>query len=115
LFPIILASRFVPTGSMPKFFQPLFLASPHIVIDDFGILAQVAATTDAVWLSSAFAAHQQLRDGLLEELTLPDGSRLGWFRVMMYSLARHSLSPAALLLRDQIAEELRRLTKLGTN
>jgi len=108
-FPIVLASNFSPTGGLPKFFQPLFSNSPNIIIDDFGVLAQVTASTDSIWLSSAFAAYDHLRRGQLKELMMPDGSRLGWFRVVMYSLTRQSLSPGAILLHDLFMEELRAL------
>jgi DNA-binding transcriptional LysR family regulator len=114
-YPLVVSSPFQPTGTIPEFFLPLFAAPPQIVIEDLGVLAQVAANSDAVWLTSSFAVEQEIRRGLLNELALPNGKRTLHFRMVMYSRARRSLSPGAVLFRGLFSEEMRRLNSAGSS
>src|SRR5690606_16073015 len=60
------------------------------VVEDFGTLAAVTASTDAIWFSSAYAVTEELARGILCEL---DWLRDREIRIVMYTLARRSLSP----------------------
>jgi DNA-binding transcriptional LysR family regulator len=68
--------------------------SRHLVgskqfLEDFGTLAAITATTDAIWFSSAYAVSDELRAGILRELPQAVGAEV---RVVMYTLARRSQS-----------------------
>ncbi|CAN7635417.1 LysR family transcriptional regulator [Phenylobacterium sp. LjRoot225] len=80
------------------------ILGPPNVIEDFSALASLAAATDALWLSSAFAIQDELRSGSLRELF----RAAGHIKITMCSLKRRSLSPAA----AAVAAMLRRRVKL---
>jgi DNA-binding transcriptional LysR family regulator len=85
---------------------------PQIILEDHAALLRITETTDAVWLFSTFAVADEIAQGRILELPMP-----GWpshareFRVVMYSLERRSLSPAALRLRQLFQAQIRRLTE----
>lgn len=81
-----------------------YVLGPPNVIEDFSALARLTAATDALWLSSAFAIDEELRNGLLRELFRATGH----IEITMCSLRRRSLSPAA----AAVAAMLRRQVKL---
>lgn len=87
------------------------LCGPLHIIEDYGAAAHVTRTTDAIWLSSTFAAAAEIRAGRLEEIPPPPGQRGLRFRMMLYSLARRSLSPAAQMLKGLLQERIRTLDR----
>lgn len=76
--------------AVPHNIQPLVAGSANIV-EDFSTLAHVTGQTDALWLSSAYAVRNEIRDGILHEYHRSETN----IRVNLYSLARRSLSPLA--------------------
>jgi len=84
----------------------------RIVVNDFAVLESLTAQSDAIWLSSSYAASEAIASGRLAELPLPAGYRFEPFRMMMYTAARRSLSPAALVLRDHFRSRIARLARL---
>jgi DNA-binding transcriptional LysR family regulator len=83
---------------------------PHILLEDLGALARITESSDAIWLSSSFAAAEAIMEGRIRELPPERGRGAGEFRVVMYSLSRRSLSPAALRLRELFREKIRTLS-----
>lgn len=83
-----------------------FLTGPIHIIDDSGVAARITETTDAIWLSSTLAAMPDLRAGRLSEIKLPKGQKSFRLKLMMYSLNRRSLSPAALMLKNMFKKQL---------
>lgn len=81
--------------------------APHLVLDDYGALSDITEGSDAIWLSSAFAVPERVLAGRLSLLPAGGGKSLPGFRMMMYNLARRSLSPPALALRDQFRAQIR--------
>lgn len=73
------------------------------VVEDFGTLAELTAATDAIWFSSAYAAAQELADGRLCELPQPHRHEV---RVVMYTLARRSLSPLARAFKKALRQHI---------
>lgn len=61
------------------------------IVEDFATLARVTASTDVMWLSSAYAIEAEMRDGSLVELLRASQH----IEVKMYSLARRFQSPLA--------------------
>lgn len=80
----------------------LLAAKPTLLLEDHGALTRVALASDAVLLTSSFVAAEEIDRGLLHELPSP-GLR---YRMMLYSLDRRSLSPAAQRLRDRMKEKI---------
>jgi DNA-binding transcriptional LysR family regulator len=85
---------------------------PQVILEDHAALLRITEATDAVWLFSTFAVAEEIAQGRIRELPMP-----GWprrtrgFRVVMYSLERRSLSPAALRLRQQFQARIRKLAE----
>jgi len=69
------------------------LGAPNI-IEDFGTLAEMTLSTDAIWLTSAYAVQNQLRDGTLVEFLRFEQQ----IDVVHYSLKRRTRSPLAQVL-----------------
>jgi DNA-binding transcriptional LysR family regulator len=109
-FPLIVAAstrEFAnPADAMPYVLD----GAPHLVLDDYGALTVITEGSDAIWLSSAFAVPERILAGRLN--VLPPGRAEGppEFQMMLYSLARRSLSPAALAMRDQLRAQVRTLS-----
>jgi len=87
------------------------VGASQVVLEDYGALARLTECSDAVWLSSAFAVAEEIRDGRLVELAPPPTHAGLSFKMMMYSLDRRSLSPAALWLKDRFRARIRELTE----
>lgn len=97
-FPLIVSSQMPDAGL--QILGSTKLVPPRVVVDDFGVLTRIARGSDAVWLSSAFAARQELEDGLLTKLPAFDGLLEARISLVMYSHLRRSLSPVAKRFRD---------------
>jgi len=106
-YPLVVSGLSGEPEFMPSRVQRHLIRKPHIILDDFDILARITEQSDAIWLSSTFAAREEIREGRLTELPLEPGQDLGQFRIMMYSLERRSLSPAALILRNRFQQLIR--------
>ncbi|MFT3964675.1 MAG: LysR family transcriptional regulator [Sphingobium sp.] len=74
------------------------------VVEDFGTLAAVTASTDAIWFSSAHAVARELAEGSLRELPMGHGQHV---RVVIYTLARRSLSPLAQSLKKTLRHHIK--------
>ena len=79
------------------------------VIEDFGALAAITATSDAIWFSSTYAVTGELRDGSLCELPRTEPDYPKGVRVMMYSLERRSPSPLARSLKQVLQQQIKLL------
>lgn len=88
-----------------------FVGASQVVLEDYGALARLTERSDAVWLSSTFAVAEEIRDGRLVELPPPPAQAGLSFRMMMYSLDRRSLSPAALWLKERLRARIRELAE----
>lgn len=87
-FPILRSSW---TGiSVPNEIQHRIIGSPH-VIEDFGTLAGLTLSTNAIWLSSAHALQKEIANGsFVEFLRAPQH-----VEVTLYSHRRRTESPLA--------------------
>ncbi len=61
------------------------------LIEDFATLADLTLSTDAMWLSSAYAVRAQIADGSLVEFFRAQQS----VDVVLYALKKRSRSPLA--------------------
>ena len=76
--------------SLPDEMRPRILGRPNL-IEDFATLAEITSSTDAMWLSSAYAMQDKIADGSLVELFRASQH----IEVTLYSLKRRSKSPLA--------------------
>lgn len=107
-FPLLLAEKLRP-DTLASLAASHSLSGPQHLIEDYGAAARITEQTDAIWVSSPFAGADEIRDGRL--VALPDNSpRSSRMRMVMYSLNRRSLSPAALLLKKLYQQQIRKLT-----
>ena len=83
-----------------------YLSGPLHVIEDYGVAARITELSDAIWLSSTFAAMFEIRSGRLAELNQPRKQKSLRFKMMLYSLDRRSLSPAARVLETLFQKQL---------
>jgi DNA-binding transcriptional LysR family regulator len=102
-FPILMSSRSgVPLlDDLPDYVS----GSPH-VIEDFDTLCVLTASSDAIWINSPYAIMRERSAGLLRELPLPQGVSATRMRIVMYSLERRSLSPAARLMQQELRRQI---------
>jgi DNA-binding transcriptional LysR family regulator len=87
------------------------VGASQVVLEDYGALARLTERSDAIWLSSTFAVAEEIRDGRLVELPPPPAQAGLSFKMMIYSLDRRSLSPAALWLKDRFRARIRELAE----
>lgn len=83
--------------------------SPTVVLEDHGALVQITEHSDAIWLSSAYAVTGEIKAGRLRELPPPPGWRSPRFRMLMYTLERRTLSPAAQRLQAEFKSQIQTL------
>jgi DNA-binding transcriptional LysR family regulator len=106
--PLISPGQFTGVEGWPRYCRP-YLSGPLHVIEDYGVASRLTEVTDAIWLCSTFAASPEIKAGRLQEIAAPAGQKGLRFRMMLYSLDRRSLSPAALLLKGLFQERIRAL------
>jgi DNA-binding transcriptional LysR family regulator len=96
MFPLVLSSR---AGLLaPGDLHRLAGGTAHI-IEDFAALVAITQATDAIWSSSLYAVLSEIAAGRLCALPHPGGNAPRSMRMMIYSSARRSVSPAARALR----------------
>ena len=85
---------------------------PANVIEDFGSLAALTATSDAIWYSSSYAVTDELTAGHLRELPPLGDEPLPEVRVVLYTLARRSQSPLASLFKQAFRQQVKVLAEV---
>jgi DNA-binding transcriptional LysR family regulator len=109
-YPVLSPGQFKDTETWPRYCRT-YLSGPVHVIEDYGVAARVTETTDAIWLCSTFAASSEIRTARLQEIPAPSGQKGLRFRMMLYSLDRRSLSPAALMFTEMFQQRIRALAR----
>ena len=104
-YPVLSPGHFSNSDRWPRHYGR-YLNGPLHVIDDYGVASRITEITDAIWLSSKFAAAFEIRAGRLREIPLSKGHKELRYRMMMYSLPRRSLSPAALMFKDSFQKQI---------
>lgn len=101
-FPVIAGNYFGRTAVFPQYFWDYLRDAPRMVVEDYDSLARLAQESDAIWVSSTFAAAEAVAQGRLVEIRPPPGAPVGRVRAMAYSLDRRSISPAAARLQSRM-------------
>jgi DNA-binding transcriptional LysR family regulator len=103
-FPLLRSSW---TGiPVPQEMQRYVLGAPNIV-EDFSTLASITASTNSLWLSSAYAIDEELRGGALREFLRAKQH----IEIAMYSLKRRSRSPVAAAVADALRGHVNRVIR----
>lgn len=89
--------------------QDHIYGSPNVV-EDFGALVATAAATDAIWFTSTYAVAEEMNEGILVELPHQHAQHV---KVMMYTLARRSLSPLCQALKKRLRHHIRLMEGRG--
>lgn len=105
-FPIVISNR--RDVALPPELQHRTIDPPH-VIEDFGTLAALTGSTNAIWISSRYAAVAEIAGGTLVKLPVSSSPGPQEYRMMMYSLDRRTQSPAALALQRNFTQRIRDL------
>lgn len=103
-YPVLISNH--RNVALPPDLQDRTIHPPH-VIEDFGTLSALTASTDAIWISSAYAVSMEMSNNILAELPVDHPPGRSEYRIMMYSLDRRTQSPAALLLKDRLTKLIR--------
>lgn len=82
---------------------------PRHVVEDFGALVQLTASTDAIWHASSYAVEEEIERGILCELPRSKGLEPREFRMVMYSLERRTQSVAAKSLAQTFRQRIKSL------
>lgn len=72
--------------------------APQIILEDLTCAAELTQATDVIWITSAFSAISQLRQGLLRNLPFPNEAETETYRpyeLKLYKLSGRTLSPVA--------------------
>jgi DNA-binding transcriptional LysR family regulator len=109
-YPLLSPGHFSSIDKWPAYLRR-YLSGPLHVIEDYGVASRITELSDAIWLSSTFAAMFEIRSGRLQEIAPPKRQKPFRFKMMMYSLNRRSLSPAALVLEGMFQRQLGALTQ----
>ena len=81
------------------------------MVEDFRVLASLVHATDAIWLTSSFAAADELASGVFRQLPFPELLEPQSFELSIYSLVRRSQSPAALQMIQAIRHRIKELRR----
>lgn len=111
-FPFVTSGPINKSEDMPVELQPYISRQPHIILNNLDILAKMTCESDAVWLSSRFAAVEEISQGLLTELAIP-GVDLGLVKVCFYMLERRSMPPLAALYLHRFRQQLASCLAVG--
>jgi DNA-binding transcriptional LysR family regulator len=108
-FPLLSPGHFSGINEWPASLRR-YLSGPLHLIEDYGVALRITELSDAIWLSSTFAAMSEIRAGRLAEIRSPRQKPFQ-FKMMMYSLDKRSLSPGARMLAALFREQLGALSQ----
>jgi DNA-binding transcriptional LysR family regulator len=107
-YPILLSSRRGLTSEIPDELRQLSSSTPHVV-EDYEAIKELLKSADAIWLASPYAVTNEVGSGELCELPHSANLHQRQFRMMIYSLERRTLSPAASRLRETLRYSMKQL------
>lgn len=107
----ILISAGAHVTRLPELAEPM--DGPRHVVEDFGALVRLTASTDAIWHASAHAVAEEIAQGILAELPPSDDGGPRDFRMMMYALERRTQSTSAKSFAQLFRNRIRTLQREG--
>lgn len=109
---LLMTARADDAPQAPLSLRPHVSLAPPGLIEDNVALAEITATTDAVWLTSPFIVQKDIATGRLVELPPALDEEPVRLRMMEYRLDRRTLSPAASAMRDRLRARIQTLWNL---
>lgn len=103
-YPILTGAPLESTASFPEYIKRHLAGAPHLVVNDYVLMAHLTENSDVLMLSSALAMEKEIREGRLAEVVPQGGEQRAYFDLMLYTLERRTLSPAAIKVVDQFVE-----------
>ncbi len=111
IFPVVSVAAIQNYQSFPDALKPRLNYPPKLIINDYALLATITSQTNAVWPTSSFAVFDELQNGNLEQLKVTEGDHASQLDIVMYSLQKRSLSPAAFQLQRRFQSKIQQLKK----
>lgn len=108
VFPVLLSSRVPANIAIFDDLQKWASGPPHVV-EDYGSLVTLTKTTDAIWVTSAYAVARELEANVLHALDRLRSGSPKKFRMVIYSLDRRSQSPGMLRLKQAFRQQIQAL------
>lgn len=109
-FKLLISSNTKPVPYVPQSLGPYISKDDVIVVEDMDILAGLALDSDAIWMTSPFVVLEAMENDQLDVLPLSEEEPVVRLPLMMYSLSRRSLSPAAVQLKSLIQHGVQELS-----
>jgi len=111
MYPVLSVAPIKSYHSFPKALQDKLEFPPKLVVNDYALLANITAQTDAIWPMSYFAVMDELKKGNLATLSFPKAKSPTQFEIVMYSLSKRTLSSAAHKLQIYFKRRIQELKK----
>ncbi|WP_317933251.1 LysR family transcriptional regulator [Halioxenophilus sp. WMMB6] len=111
-FPVVSVAPIPSYQSFPAALTSQLEFPPKLVVNDYALLATITRQTDAVWPTSSLAVLDELRQGSLVPLTFSDKTLPVVFDIVIVSLQKRTLSPAAMQLQNYFREAIKKLERL---
>lgn len=108
-FPVVSVAPIADYSRFPPSLAAVLEHPPRLVLNDYGVLANIIRDTDAVWPMSSFAAIDGITCGELATLPSAPDSPPTHFALVMYSLRKRTLSPTAQQLQHQFQQRIQQL------
>jgi DNA-binding transcriptional LysR family regulator len=108
-FPVVAGAMFDNAAAFPQYYWDLLQGARRAIVEDYGFMARLTEDSDAIWVSSTFAAIDAVTSGRLVEIPPPASESPVRLRLMVYSLDRRSRSPTALKLEERLRLALQAL------
>ena len=108
-FPLIISNQ-AGFGSQTTAAVRAQLGSSVQFIGDLAAARSLVRESDAIWLMSAYVVAQDIAEGVLAHLELPDELEERSFEVFMYSLVRRTMSPAVIEIERGFRRQMEQLT-----
>lgn len=109
-YPVLLAGDAGQFEHLPQTLRDL-IAGPRHIVEDYDLLAKLTETSDAILIASSFAVQQEIAEGRIHEILPPDDYMPARIRIVMYSLERRSLPPAAQKLKHAFQRQMQLLAQ----
>lgn len=99
-YPLVRATPFSVDDALPAVVGLTRNRPPAATVEDFDVLNQIVATSDAIWMTSPLAAKHGLLNGELAQLPIPwlPDARI---TLVAYALSQRTLSPIATSILEQ--------------
>ncbi|MGB8365193.1 MAG: LysR family transcriptional regulator [Rhizomicrobium sp.] len=108
-FPILRVRSFELEDEEPVFISAMPRKRPAVTVEDYDVLMQITAGSDAVWVTSPVAARERIMDGTLTQVPISWLAEKPRADMIAYYLKRRTMSPIAERVMDRLINLSREL------